>query len=344
MAEQPVMDSATDNPSPETVVPTPKPYKNEGEAVNDLKNLLNASRTQEVPSETSEKTETDSEMNNEDLLEDDELIDQVESEEPLESSEELYKIKVGDQELEVTLDELKNGYSRQQDYTRKTKKLSEDRTQVDDLQKSLTRQNEEAKIRRDQYEKQLEVLSQHLKTTENTVDLDRLYQEDPAEYVRQKAEIDRRKEMMEATRQEQQRVMAEKQKEHEKTYNAYLEKERKLLAEKLPIYGDKDKGPIFVKNLTDYAKSIGYTDQEISMLVDHRAVLMLANAYRYNKLRNSKVKDKKVVKTPRVVSSSSPKVQDDNDNVKRIRSKKANLKKTGSVKDAVSVLRELYSQ
>ena len=344
MAEQPVMDSATDNPSPETVVPTPKPYKNEGEAVNDLKNLLNASRTQEVPSETSEKTEADSEMNNEDLLEDDELIDQVESEEPLESSEELYKIKVGDQELEVTLDELKNGYSRQQDYTRKTKKLSEDRTQVDDLQKSLTRQNEEAKIRRDQYEKQLEVLSQHLKTTENNVDLDRLYQEDPAEYVRQKAEIDRRKEMMEATRQEQQRVMAEKQKEHEKTYNAYLEKERKLLAEKLPIYGDKDKGPTFVKNLTDYAKSIGYTDQEISMLVDHRAVLMLANAYRYNKLRNSKVKDKKVVKTPRVVSSSSPKVQDDNDNVKRIRSKKASLKKTGSVKDAVSVLQELYSQ
>lgn len=344
MAEQPVMDSATDNPSPETVVPTPKPYKNEGEAVNDLKNLLNASRTQEVPSETSEKTEADSEMNNEDLLEDDELIDQVESEEPLESSEELYKIKVGDQELEVTLDELKNGYSRQQDYTRKTKKLSEDKTQVDDLQKSLTRQNEEAKIRRDQYEKQLEVLSQHLKSTENNVDLDRLYQEDPAEYVRQKAEIDRRKEMMEATRQEQQRVMAEKQKEHEKTYNAYLEKERKLLAEKLPIYGDKDKGPTFVKNLTDYAKSIGYTDQEISMLVDHRAVLMLANAYRYNKLRNSKVKDKKVVKTPRVVSSSSPKVQDDNDNVKRIRSKKASLKKTGSVKDAVSVLQELYSQ
>jgi hypothetical protein len=277
-------------------------------------------------------------MNNEDLLEDDELIDQVENEEPLESSEELYKIKVGDQELEVTLDELKNGYSRQQDYTRKTKKLSEDRTQVDDLQKSLTRQNEEAKIRRDQYEKQLEVLSQHLKSTENNVDLDRLYQEDPAEYVRQKAEIDRRKEMMEATRQEQQRVMAEKQKEHEKTYNAYLEKERKLLVEKLPIYGDKDKGPTFVKNLTDYAKSIGYTDQEISMLVDHRAVLMLANAYRYNKLRNSKVKDKKVVKTPRVVSSSSPKVQDDNDNVKRIRSKKANLKKT------VSVLQELYSQ
>lgn len=344
MAEQPVMDSATDNPSPETVVPTPKPYKNEGEAVNDLKNLLNASRTQEVPSETSEKTEADSEMNNEDLLEDDELIDQVENEEPLESSEELYKIKVGDQELEVTLDELKNGYSRQQDYTRKTKKLSEDRTQVDDLQKSLTRQNEEAKIRRDQYEKQLEVLSQHLKSTENNVDLDRLYQEDPAEYVRQKAEIDRRKEMMEATRQEQQRVLAEKQKEHEKTYNAYLEKERKLLAEKLPIYGDKDKGPTFVKNLTDYAKSIGYTDQEISMLVDHRAVLMLANAYRYNKLRNSKVKDKKVVKTPRVVSSSSPKVQDDNDNVKRIRSKKASLKKTGSVKDAVSVLQELYSQ
>ena len=346
MAEQPVMESATDNPSQETVVPTPKPLNTQGEVADALKNLLNtdASKNQETASEEPTKEVGESETNNADIFEDDELIDLVEQEEPNDSNQELYKIKVGDQDLEVTLDELKKSYFRQQDYTRKTNELSENRKSVDELKSSLTRNNEEAKIRRDQYEKQLEVLSQHLKSTENNVDLDRLYQEDPAEYVRQKAEIDRRKEMMEATRQEQQRVMAEKQKEHEKTYNAYLEKERKLLAEKLPIYGDKDKGPTFVKNLTDYAKSIGYTDQEISMLVDHRAVLMLANAYRYNKLRNSKVKDKKVVKTPRVVSSSSPKVQDDNDNVKRIRSKKANLKKTGSVKDAVSVLKELYSQ
>ena len=345
MAEQPVMESATDNPSPETVVPTPKPLNTQGEVADALKNLLStdASKNQETASEESPKEVSDSETNNEDAFDDDELIDQVEDDNTLDSNQELYKIKVGDQELEVSLDELKDGYFRQQDYTRKTKDLSENRKSVDELKNSLTRENEEAKIKRDQYEKQLQVLEQHLKTTENKVDLDVLYQEDPAEYVRQKAEIDRRKEFLETTKREQEKIRLEKQKEHERNYNAYLEREKKLLAEKLPIYSDKEKGPEFVKNLTNFAKEIGYSDQEISMLVDHRAVLMLANAYRYNKLKKANAKNKKVTRTPKVVSSSSQKFVEDADAVKRIRSKKAVLKKSGKVRDAVSILQEMYS-
>ena len=346
MAEQPEMESATDNPSQETVVPTPKPLNTQGEVADALKNLLNteASKNQETASEEPTKEVSESETNNIDTFEDDELIDQVEQEEPTDSNQELYKIKVGDQDLEVTLDELKKSYFRQQDYTRKTNELSDNRKSVDELKNSLTRNNEEAKIKRDQYEKQLLVLSEHLKTTENQVDLDRLYQEDPAEYVRAKAEIDRRKEMMEATRQEQQRLNSEKQREHERNYNVYLEKERNLLAEKLPIYSDKEKGPEFVKNLTNFAKDIGYTDQEISMLVDHRAVLMLANAYRYNRLKTANAKNKKVTRTPKVVSSSSPKVVEETSDVaKRINSKKAILRKSGKVKDAVNIFKEMYS-
>jgi len=80
------------------------------------------------------------------------------------------------------------------------------------------------------------------------------------------------------------------------------------------------------------------------MLVDHRAVMMLANAYRYDKLKKANLNNKKVTKVSKVVSSSSPKVQDDSDNAKRMKSKKATLKRTGKVNDAVSVLQELYSQ
>ena len=174
--------------------------------------------------------------------------------------------------------------------------------------------------------------------------MERLYREDPAEFVKQKAEQDRRKELQVAAQQEQDRIRQEKQQESEKVYSQYLENERKLLAEKLPIYSDKDKGPQFVKNLTDYAKSIGYTDQEIAMLVDHRAVLMLANAYRYDKLKKANLKNKKVTKVSKVVSSSSPKVQDDDEVAKRLKSKKANLRRTGKVQDAANVLQQIYSQ
>jgi len=344
MAEQPAMDSATETQT-ESVAPMPK-SRNVNETAERLKTLLSteASKTQETASEESTKEVSDSETNIEDTFEDDELISQIDEEETSGSNQELYKVVVDGQEQEVTLDELTKGYSRQSDYTRKTEKLSQDRKSVEEKNSEYTRLNEEAKIKRDQYENQLQVLSQQLQTTEQNVDMDRLYQEDPAEYVKQKAEQDRRKELLQASEQEQNRIRAEKQQESDKVYSQYLDNERKLLAEKLPIYGDKDKGPEFIKNLTSYAKSIGYTDQEISMLVDHRAVMMLANAYRYDKLKKANLKNKKVTKVSKVVSSSSPKVDDDSDVVKRMNSKKATLKKTGKVQDAVSILEQMYSQ
>jgi len=344
MAEQPVMESATETQT-ESVAPTPKSL-NIGEAAEHLNNLLSteASKTQETASEESTKEVSDSETNIEETFDDPELIDQVEAEETTDSNEELYKITVNGQEVEVTLDELRKGYSRQQDYTQKTEKLSKDRKTVDQLKNDLTRQSEEAKIKRDQYEKQLQVLSEQLKASENKVDLDKLYEEDPAEYVKKKAEQDRRKEALELAQKEQEKLQAERQEEYNRTYATYLEQQRELLSQKLPIYADKDKGPEFVKNLTNFAReSLGYSDQEIAQLVDHRAVIMLANAYRYDKLKKANLKNKKVTKVSKVVSSSSPKVQDDSDDVKRMKSKKATLKRSGKMQDAVSILKEMYS-
>ena len=344
MAEQPAMESTTETQN-ESVVPTPK-SRNVNETAEHLKTLLSteASKTQETASKDSTKEVSDSETNIEDTFEDDELISQIDEEETSDSNQELYKVVVDGQEQEVTLDELTKGYSRQSDYTRKTEKLSQDRKSVEEKNAEYTRLNEEAKIKRDQYENQLQVLSQQLQITEQNVDMDRLYQEDPAEYVKQKADQDRRKELLQASEQEQNRIRYEKQQESEKHYSHYLDNERKLLADKLPIYADKEKGPEFIKNLTGYAKSIGYTDQEISMLVDHRAVMMLASAYRYDKLKKANLKNKKVTKVSKVVSSSSPQVNDDSDVVKRMNLKKATLKKTGKVQDAVSILEQMYSQ
>ncbi len=50
---------------------------------------------------------------------------------------EKYKVKVGDEELEVTLDELLQGYMRQADYTRKTQALAEERKKFEEQLKDL---------------------------------------------------------------------------------------------------------------------------------------------------------------------------------------------------------------
>jgi len=349
MAEQPAMDSATENAEIQTSVEEKKKvYASERDAVGDLKNLLglgepepDSSKTQETESKVSENNEINSQENTDELSEDAELVDLMDEDEPSENTQELIDLD-GEK---LTLEEIKKERLRQKDYTQKTQKLAEERKEIESLKSQLSKENEEAKARRDEYERNLQILTQQLQQNQETVDWDALYQNDPAEFVKKKAEFDQRKELEQRAYQEQQRILAEKQKEQENIYNNYLEQERVKLVEKLPIYGDKEKGESFRKNLVNFAKEIGYTDSEVATLVDHRAVLVLADAYRYNKLRQANLNKKKVTKAPKMMSSSA--VVDESDTAsakKRVRSKIANLKKTGKVQDAVSIFKEMYSQ
>lgn len=56
---------------------------------------------------------------------------QVETPTPELTPQELYEVKVRNQTIKVPLDELRNGYSRQQDYTQKTTELAEWRRQAE---------------------------------------------------------------------------------------------------------------------------------------------------------------------------------------------------------------------
>jgi hypothetical protein len=345
MAEQPAMDSATDN-SVEQKPVEQKIYKSEHDAVDDMKTLLGlqekssepkATRTHEVESEVSNPEENDSTKNNEDLGEDAELINLLEEEEPSESNEELIDLD-GEK---LTLEEIKKERLRQKDYTQKTQKLAEERKEIDSLKTNLSKEYDVAKQQRDYYQQQLQVLTQHLQQADNQVDLDRLYQENPAEYVRFKAEQDKRREALQVAHQEQQRIQAEKQQEQEKTYNQYLEKERQVLSEKLPLYADKEKGQNLRKDLVNYAKEQGYSPEEISMLVDHRAVLMLYSAYRYDKLKKANLQSKKVSKKPKIISTTNKTVDAQPEGNRRFKSQMDKLKKTGNIQDAKSVFEEM---
>ena len=166
MAEQPAMDSATDN-SVEQKPVEQKIYKSEHDAVDDMKTLLGlqekssepeATRTHEVESEVSNPEESDSTKNNEDLGEDAELINLLDEEEPNESNEELIDLD-GEK---LTLEEIKKERLRQKDYTQKTQKLAEERKEIDSLKASLSKEYDVAKQQRDYYQQQLQVLTKTL--------------------------------------------------------------------------------------------------------------------------------------------------------------------------------------
>ena len=332
-----------DTPSQESAVSKPT-YKTD-ETAKAFATLLNneTARNEEPKTEVSETKESDLEKDNTELTADDiDVNDIVDNEETISDSEEtLYEITVNGQKQEVTLDELMKGYSRESDYTKKTMELSDKRKEIDSLQSDLAKELDAVKSSRSQYAKQLDDLTQQLGTKEEKIDWDALYQEDPAEYVRKKAESDRRKEMLQQAQLEQQRLQEEQRLEQQKVYDEYIAKERQILEEKLPIYKNKEKREAFVKNLTNFAKENGYTDQEIAMMVDHRAVMLLANAYKYDQLKKTKLSGKKVNTPPKIVRPNASNVTEASNDKQRIDRRMNKLKKSGSLRDAQSVLKEL---
>ncbi len=335
-----------DTPQEESVVSQPT-YKTE-ETTQAFATLLQneeTARNEELEATKSEKEgEVDLAKDNDDpLMEDvdvnEEIVDNDEA--STESEETLYDVTVNGNNQKVNLNELMKGYSRESDYTKKTMDLSNQRKEVESLQDNLKKEFEAVKSSRDQYAQQLDVLSKNLKQEEN-IDWENLYQDNPAEYVRKKAESDKRKETLQLAQQEQQRIQQEKRSEQEKVYQDYILNERKILAEKLPVYADKNKGAEFTKRLSNFAKESGYSEQEIDMMVDHRAVLLLADAYRYNQLKKTKLSGNKVNKAPRVVTSNASNIREDSDKKQNVDKRMTRLKKSGHIKDAQSVLKEMY--
>ena len=333
-----------DTPQEESVVSQPT-YKTE-ETTQAFATLLNkeeTARNEELDAPKSEEGEVDLAKDNDDPLMEDldvnEIVDNNEA--SSENEETLYDVTVNGNNQKVNLTELMKGYSRESDYTKKTMDLSNQRKDVESMQENLKKEFEAVKSSRNQYAQQLEVLSKNLKQEEN-IDWENLYQTDPAEYVKLKADSDRRKETLGLAQQEQMRIQQEQRSEQEQVYNNYISNERKILAEKLPVYADKDKGAEFTKRLSSFAKESGYSDQEISMMVDHRAVLLLADAYRYNQLKKTKLSGNKVNKAPRIVTSNASNVSEDSDRKQNVDKRMTRLKKSGHVRDAQSVLKEMY--
>ena len=334
-----------DTPQEESVVSQPT-YKTE-ETTQAFATLLNkeeTARNEELETSTSEKEgEADLKQDNDDpLMEDVDVEEIVDNDEAsTESEETLYDVTVNGNNQKVNLTELMQGYSRNQDYTKKTMDLSSQRKEVESLQDNLKKEFEAVKSSRNQYAEQLKVLSQNLKQEDN-IDWENLYNTDPAEYVKLKADSDRKKETLQLAQQEQMRINQEQRSEQEKVYNDYIANERKILAKKLPVYADKEKGAEFTKRLSGFAKENGYSDQEIAMMVDHRAVLLLADAYRYNQLKKTKLSGNKVNKAPRVVTSNASNIREDSDKKQNVDKRMTRLKQSGHIKDAQSVLKEMY--
>jgi len=287
------------------------------------------------PSETPVKQEApesqpESEGTKEQVTENTEATEetQTELEEP-----ELHRVKVQGQELEVTLDELKSGYSRDSDYRQKTHTLGLEKRDLETQKNSL----------RQSYDTRLSELNDLIATADATVrqqqgseDLQKLYDEDPTAAARLDYQLRQQNRQLEEVRS--------KAKEAQQSqYNEFLNTQRELAATKIPEFADPNKADTFKVNMRNSLRNYGFNDSEIGSLADHRFLMVAKDAMSYQNLKDKKpIVQKKVANAPKVVKAGVAK-SNTSSGREQIRQKIGKLAKTGHIKDAQNAILDMIN-
>ena len=256
-----------------------------------------------------------------------------EDEEPEEQEQpQTFSVKIDGKEVSVTLDELQKGYSRTQDYTRKTQQIAEVRKQVE-------AETQAVRAERGQYAQLLGALQAQLQASEPQVDLDRLYNEDPIEWVRQKEVLRDRQEKAYAIQAEQQRLIQLSQQEQQQSMQQHLESQKDALLAALPEWKDPKKAKLEKAMLIESAKSAGFSDEDLKSVYDHRLVLLLRKAALFDQMVSKRQGIKPVTNNgPRPAKpGAAGRVSTTNESMRA----QQRLAKTGRVDDAADAIFKL---
>lgn len=284
----------------------------------------------------------DTESDTDDDLEDEEDEDEDADDEPSDSSlPQTVTVKVDGEEVEVPLEEALAGYSRTQDYTRKTMALAEER------QKLQAEEQEIAEIRAT-YAQQLEVVEQALALPE--MDWDQVKKDNPGKYAEIRAAYDERKAQLDSIKAHRAEVMEEQAKAAAKAAERTREVEQEKLFAAIPDWADEDLRKQEAQEMVQVATTTyGFSPKDLENVLDHRALVMLRDAMLYRRgldkqetvRKKAKANRKKTPTLEPATVPAKPKKGKKQVSRKRFQAARKNLADTGRVDDAAAALLEL---
>lgn len=308
-----------DNPETGTTVEQDGSIESASEAILGLEEVEEGDDTQR----TEESEETEEEVDAEEEPEDED-----------ESENQLYTVKVDGKEVEITLDELQSGYTRQSDYSRKTGELAQQRKAI--MQEAQAIQQE-----RQQYAQALGQMQSDADRQLNEykqIDWDRLREEDPMLFMQRRDEQRDLEKSIDDSHKQQQQLQIQAQQYQVQKFNADVEHGRDKLLAVMPDWDDK-----VSKSVREFGLNEGFSSEELSGITDHRSMAVLRKAMMYDKIQNAQPSKKKVkAGTPQYVKPGVSKSKGDVSAKKR--AEKINkLRKSGSIHDGADLIYDMLS-
>ncbi len=248
-----------------------------------------------------------------------------------------HKFRAAGEEVEVNLGELVAGYQKDADYRRQTSELAEARRKVE---MDYTTKMQEFEQQNVYTAHMMNIMEKMFAEDLNSEKLAVLRTSDPAEWAARREEIGQR---LGAIQQARQSAAQQYDKFRFDSLTALRERENKELLRRIPEFGTDHKQ--LAKKTLD---SLGFAEQEIHDIFDHRLVLgaleLASLRAEVAQLREEKAKAKDTVKR---VKKTIPKFQKPGkqklkgrgqvrkENVSRLRKRAA---KSGTVQDAAAVI------
>lgn len=180
----------------------------------------------------------------------------------------------------------------QADYTRKTMALAEER-------KALEGKLEGVASLLSSLEGNIKSVESIIADEEKAVDWDELRDYDPSAYLKKKEEIKSKRDALKNA--EGQRIEAQKLR---------VQEESGKLIDAMPGWTDTAKRDKDIAEAMSYAQKLGFTDQDLNSISDHRMYIALINGAKFQSLQDAKAGvKKKVAKAPKKVKAASSKTK-----------------------------------
>ena len=290
--------------------------------------VMDSQGEQPDPDSFEEEQELEAEFTD-DSVTDEEIDDEFDNEQS--ESGEAFTAQVDGQEINVPLDELISGYQRQSSFSKKSQELAEQRDTFHTEQQTLRQTYHQYNEVLSQLQQQMEAANQP-----TNLDWDALERQDPVQWLKLKELERQRASEIQAVSAERQRMQAVMQQEQSQKLQEHLAVQQSLMLEKIPEWADSDVQAEEQRKLVEFGKAIGFSDQELDTLYDHRALIVLRDAMRYNELTSGE----KITEAKSKIGSAKG---GSKRTARRTRSRKQKaqrqkLRKTGKVEDAASLM------
>jgi hypothetical protein len=258
---------------------------------------------------------------------DDEEAEELE-EEP---APELYTVKVDGVEKQVTLDELRRGYSGQEYIQTQMRQVAEGRKEVEAIYTAL--QNEA---------QQVAALRQRLEAgnfpQQPTPPSRELFDADPIGYMEAKLKYDEDLAEWQKSAGELEQVSQRQKQMEQQALQYHLAQEMQKLQQAIPEFGDREKATQLRQAILETGQFYGYEPGELNEVSDSRAVRILHDAMKYRQMMAAQGEVQKKVEKARPVVKPGAKKSATTGKVKQRKQAVSRMKQTGSIDDVAKFL------